>query len=72
MLIEFKQINNIIKHFALVLYSKMTCYLRKYSGELKANSEIEEIKWLNYSDKNKVSEVDKIIFDSLRNDYFLD
>ncbi|MBW3524110.1 NUDIX domain-containing protein [Chryseobacterium sp. NKUCC03_KSP] len=51
---------------------KMTCYSGKYSGELKANSEIEEIKWLNYSDKDKVSEVDKIIFDSLHDDHLLD
>ncbi|MGS2764803.1 NUDIX hydrolase [Sinomicrobium sp. M5D2P9] len=41
---------------------KMTCYSGKYFGELKANSEIEEIKWLKYSDKYKISEVDKLIF----------
>lgn len=51
---------------------KMTCYSGKYSGELKASSEIEEIKWLNYSDKDKVSEVDKIIFESLYKNNLLD
>ena len=40
----------------------MTCYKAKYSGNLKANSEIEEIKWLNYSDLAIISEVDKKIF----------
>jgi len=40
----------------------MTCYKAKYIGHLKANSEIEEIKWLNYSDLGIISEVDKKIF----------
>jgi 8-oxo-dGTP diphosphatase len=40
----------------------MTCYTAKYTGHLKANSEIEEIKWLNYSDLDIISEVDKKIF----------
>jgi hypothetical protein len=33
----------------------------RYTGLLKANSEIEEIIWLSYSDKDKISEVDKLI-----------
>jgi len=45
---------------------KMTCYKADYTGQLKADSEIEEIKWLNYSDKGKISEVDKLIFDHLK------
>jgi 8-oxo-dGTP diphosphatase len=40
----------------------MTCYTAKYTGHLKANSEIEEIKWLNYSNLDIISEVDKKIF----------
>ena len=51
---------------------KMTCYSGEYSGELKVNAEIEEMKWLNYSDKDKVSEVDKLIFDSLHQQNLLD
>lgn len=43
----------------------MTCYSGSYDGILKANSEIEEIVWLNYSDIDKVSQVDKIIFEWL-------
>jgi hypothetical protein len=36
----------------------MTCYKAKYSGTLKANSEI-ELKWLNHKDLDIISEVDK-------------
>lgn len=43
----------------------MTCYKAKYSGTLKANTEIEEIKWLNYNDLDIISEVDKKIFSFL-------
>lgn len=43
----------------------MTCYKAKYFGNLKANSEIEEIKWLNYKDLAIISEVDKKIFSFL-------
>ena len=46
----------------------MTCYTAKYIGTLKANSEIEEVVWLQYSDKDKISEVDKIIFTFLKNE----
>ncbi|WP_026777093.1 NUDIX domain-containing protein [Polaribacter sp. Hel_I_88] len=45
---------------------KMTCYKAEYVGILKASSEIEEIKWLNYKDLEIVSEVDKIIFGFLK------
>ncbi|WP_428659329.1 NUDIX hydrolase [Runella sp.] len=51
---------------------KMTCYMAEYSGQLSAESEIEEIKWLNYSDKDKISEVDKLIFDYLHANELLD
>ncbi len=45
---------------------RMRCYKANYIGDLNPNSEIEEMVWLNYSDKEKVSEVDKIIFDFLK------
>lgn len=51
---------------------KMTCYTADFTGQLRANSEIEEIKWLNYSDKDKISEVDKLIFDYLKEKELLD
>lgn len=45
---------------------KMTCYSAEYTGTIKAASEIEEIRWLNYKDYDLISEVDKIIFDYLK------
>ncbi|NBA77743.1 NUDIX domain-containing protein [Emticicia sp. ODNR4P] len=45
---------------------KMTCYGGKYVGDLKPSAEIEEIQWLRYADQDKIAEVDKLIFDYLR------
>jgi 8-oxo-dGTP pyrophosphatase MutT (NUDIX family) len=44
---------------------RMTCFTAEYTGTLAASSEIEEIAWLGYADREKVSAVDKIIFDHL-------
>ena len=53
------------------IFVKMTCYSGDYSGELNASSEIEEIKWFKYSDKDNVVEVDKLIFDHLKQNELL-
>ena len=45
---------------------KMTCYIAEYIGELKASAEIELMEWLSYSDLDRVSAVDKIIFNKLK------
>jgi len=45
---------------------KMTCYTANYTGKLIAANEIEEVRWLTYDDYDKVSHVDKVIFDHLR------
>src|SRR5689334_21909827 len=45
---------------------KMSCYMANYTGDLRPASEIEEIKWLNHADKDKISEVDKLILDFLK------
>lgn len=45
---------------------KMTCYKAEYEGILKPSSEIEEIKWLNYKDLDIIAEVDKKIFNFLK------
>ncbi len=58
--------------YAAGIVVKMTCYTADYSGTLQATSEIEEIKWLNYADQDKISDVDKIIFDYLREKELLD
>ena len=44
---------------------RMTCYAADYSGTLAASSEIAELAWLGYADRNRVSPVDQIIFDHL-------
>lgn len=44
---------------------KMTCYMADFEGELEASSEIQEIKWLGYSDLDKISPVDQLIFEDL-------
>ncbi|GAA1654016.1 NUDIX hydrolase [Actinoplanes couchii] len=44
---------------------RMTCYTAAYTGELRASSEIEEIAWLTYADRDRVSPVDQLIFDRL-------
>lgn len=45
---------------------KMTCYTAEYEGQLQPSSEIEEIDWFNYADIDKVSHVDKVIFNHLK------
>ncbi|MEO1514188.1 MAG: NUDIX domain-containing protein [Bacteroidota bacterium] len=45
---------------------KMTCYNASFSGTPKASSEIEEVKWLQYVDRDRVSKVDQKIFDFLK------
>lgn len=44
---------------------KMSCYIADYEGTLTPASEIEELSWLSYSDRNRVSVVTQIIFDQL-------
>jgi 8-oxo-dGTP pyrophosphatase MutT (NUDIX family) len=51
---------------------KMTCYMADYTGDLKPDSEIEEIIWLNHADKDKIAEVDKLIFDFLKEKNLID
>ncbi|MGI4833382.1 MAG: NUDIX hydrolase [Janthinobacterium lividum] len=48
------------------VFVKMTCYSGKYFGEIDASSEIEEIRWFKYSEKDQVVGVDKLIFDHLK------
>nr|WP_294944194.1 NUDIX domain-containing protein [uncultured Mucilaginibacter sp.] len=44
---------------------KMTCYWGEYEGELQPASEIAEIRYLCYADRDISSPVDQIIFDDL-------
>jgi 8-oxo-dGTP diphosphatase len=45
---------------------KMTCYFSDYTGNILPSSEIEQVAWLQHQDKDKVSPVDMIIFDWLK------
>lgn len=52
---------------------KMTCYMAEFNGTLKPSSEIEKIKWLDYSNLDvKISPVDQIIFKDLYNKQLID
>ena len=51
---------------------KMTCYAAAYVGTLQASSEIESFTWLNYADRDKISAVDQLIFDHLKQQDLLD
>ena len=45
---------------------KMTCYMAEFDGELRPDSEIQEMTWLDYSNLNvKISPVDQLIFKDL-------
>jgi ADP-ribose pyrophosphatase YjhB (NUDIX family) len=45
---------------------QMTCYWAGYEGKLQAAAEIEEVQWLTSDDKDRISAVDKLIFDYLK------
>ncbi|NHF57998.1 NUDIX domain-containing protein [Flavobacteriaceae bacterium TP-CH-4] len=49
------------------IFVRMTCYFGNYAGKLKPDAEIEEMVWLRYADRDKVSKVDELIFDYLHN-----
>jgi hypothetical protein len=44
---------------------RMTCYTADYRGTLTASSEVDELIWLTYADRDRVSPVDQLIFDHL-------
>lgn len=50
----------------------MTCYSADYVGNISASSEIEEIDWLTYADRERTSTVDKIIFEFLKKHDLID
>jgi 8-oxo-dGTP pyrophosphatase MutT (NUDIX family) len=50
----------------------MICYSAEFTGVCEPSNEIEEIRWLNYSDIEIVSEVDKIIFKHLKQEKLLE
>ncbi|SDJ88621.1 ADP-ribose pyrophosphatase YjhB, NUDIX family [Actinopolyspora mzabensis] len=51
---------------------RMTCYAADYEGTLTPSSEIAEVIWLAYQDREHVSPVDQLIFDHLYEQALLD
>ena len=45
---------------------RMSCYYAHYAGTLQPAAEIEEVTWLTYRDRDRVSAVDQLIFDWLQ------
>ncbi|WP_345284875.1 NUDIX domain-containing protein [Streptomyces gulbargensis] len=45
---------------------RMACYTAEYRGELLPSSEIEEMAWFSYADRERVPPVDQLLFDDLR------
>ena len=45
---------------------RMACYAADFEGELKPASEIAELAWLTYKDRERVSAVSQLIFERLR------
>jgi 8-oxo-dGTP diphosphatase len=44
---------------------RMTCYTADFTGELRPDSEIEEVGWLRHADRDRSAPVDRIILDWL-------
>ena len=45
---------------------RMSCYAGDYRGTLAASSEIEDVAWFGYRDRDRVAPVDQLLFDELR------
>ncbi|GAA0917368.1 NUDIX domain-containing protein [Nonomuraea longicatena] len=45
---------------------RMTCYTADHEGTPTPAAEIEEVVWLTYADRDRVSPVDQLIFDHLQ------
>lgn len=45
---------------------RMACYTAAHRGEPAASSEIEELAWFGYADRDRVPPVDRLLFDDLR------
>ncbi len=50
---------------------RMTCYFAEFTGEIAADNEIEELRWLTTADTDIISPVDKLIFAKLQADGLL-
>ncbi|TYP72357.1 NUDIX hydrolase [Paenibacillus methanolicus] len=53
------------------VHVRLTCYAADADGELRPASEIEEIVWLTYADRERVSAASHLLFDRLKQDGLL-
>jgi len=53
-------------------FVKMTCYSGEFVGELKPDSEVEKIGWLDTSNRDSLSDVGKLIFEDLKEKGLID
>ena len=44
---------------------RMSCYTAEYAGTLTPSSEIDELAWFCYADRDRVPPVDQLLFDDL-------
>ncbi len=44
---------------------RMACYTAEFTGEVSPSSEIEEVAWFSYGDRERVPPVDQLLFDDL-------
>ena len=45
---------------------RLTCYFGDYTGQLQASSEIAEFAWLAYSDRDKITAANLLVFEWLK------
>ena len=45
---------------------RMSCYTGEYAGTLAPSSEIDELAWFSYADRDRVPPVDQLLFDDLK------
>ena len=45
---------------------RMSCYTADYAGTLAPSSEIDELAWFSYADRDRVPPVDQLLFDDLK------
>jgi len=44
---------------------RMSCYTGEYAGTIAPSSEIDELAWFSYADRDRVPPVDQLLFDDL-------
>lgn len=51
---------------------RMTCYTADYRGTPTASNEVEEVAWLGYADRDRVSPANRVVLDHLHDAGLLD